>query len=64
MGGSERLRGVPSEDTSKLEGVMTDSDSKVEIVGGSEDNNSVSELETGRLSAGSDVAGRDDGVGT
>lgn len=63
VGGRGRLRGVPSEDCSKLEGVSTDSDS-VDSVAGSEDNNSVSELETGRLSVGSVGTGTDDGVGT
>jgi hypothetical protein len=62
IGGSERLLSVPSEDSSKLDGVMTDSDSKVDAVGGSEDNNSGSEPDTGRLSVGSDIAGKDDGV--
>lgn len=46
------LCGVPSEECSKVEGVSTDSDSS-DSVPGSEDNNSISEPGTGRLSRGS-----------
>lgn len=63
VGGKARLGAVASDDLSKLDGVITDSDSSDDSVSGREDRSSGSEPDTGRLEVGN-VWCIVDGVGT